>query len=98
MATLAQHYQFPLVLAGVMDDEPTHDMLTFAQARGTMATDLSHDLDGDEYWDVPLEQGHPSVLTNRNDDGWLDAFLDNELLKNNNASAQGEHRKGEMNR
>jgi hypothetical protein len=92
MATLAKHYQVHLVLAGVMDDEPTHDMLTFAQAQGIMATDLSSDLDRDEYWDVPLGGGHPSALANRKYAERLDAFLRNEVLKNGRATAGGESR------
>jgi hypothetical protein len=92
MATLAKHYQFPLVLAGVMDDEPTYDMLTFAQAQGIMTTDLSADLHGDEYWDVPHGGGHPSPLANRTYAERLDAFLRNGVLKNGCATAGGASR------
>jgi hypothetical protein len=93
MAILAKHYRFHLVLAGcVMDDEPTHDMLTFAQAQGIMATDLSYDLHGDEYWDVPLGGGHPSPLANRKYAERFDAFLRNAVLKNGRATAGGESR------
>jgi hypothetical protein len=81
MADLATQYHVPLVIAGVMDDENTREMLTFMHEQGILTTDLSVDLTTDKYWNVPHDGGHPSPLANRTYAERLEAFLRHRVLQ-----------------
>jgi hypothetical protein len=92
LAHLATEYQVPLVMAGMMDDEQTREMLTFAHDQGVLATDLSHDLTTDAYWNVPHDGGHPSPLANHIYAERLEAFLRHQVLTNQAATTNREAR------
>jgi hypothetical protein len=80
MAHLATRAHVTLVVAGIMDDDPTHEMLTFARDHGIRTVDLASDLTAEAYWNVPHDGGHPSPLANLKYAEKLEAFLRHEVL------------------
>jgi hypothetical protein len=80
MAHLAMQHHVTLVVAGIMDDELTHELLTFAHNQGIPALELADDLTTDAYWNVPHDGGHPSPLANRLYAARLEALLRHEVL------------------
>ena len=80
MAHLARQAQVPLVVAGIMDDEPTHDMLTFAHDHSLAAVNLASELTADTYWNLPHDRGHPSPRATVKYAERLEAFLQHQVL------------------
>jgi lysophospholipase L1-like esterase len=80
MASLARQAQVSLVVAGIMDDEPTHDMLTFVRDHGLAAVDLASELTADAYWNLPHDGGHPSPLATIKYAERLEAFIRHQVL------------------
>jgi lysophospholipase L1-like esterase len=80
MAHLARQVQVPLVVAGIMDDEPTHDMLTFAHDHSLAAVNLASELTADTYWNLPHDRGHPSPRATVKYAERLEAFLRHQVL------------------
>ena len=70
----------PLVVAGIMDDELTRDMLTFARDHGLAAVDLASGLTADAYWNLPHDGGHPSPLATVKYAERLEAFMRHQVL------------------
>ena len=80
MASLARQARVPLVMAGIMDDDPTHDMLTFARDHGLAAVELASGLTADTYWNLPHDRGHPSPRGTAKYAERLEAFLRHQVL------------------
>jgi hypothetical protein len=74
-------------MAGIMDDEPTHEMLTFAHEQGIPAVDLAYELSTDAHWNLPHGGGHPRPLADRTYAERLQAFLRHEGLTHARAPA-----------
>jgi hypothetical protein len=64
MAARAEQDHFTLVIAGISQDEPTGDILRFAEANGIPAVDISTDLAAPGYRNLPHDR-HPSALANQ---------------------------------
>jgi hypothetical protein len=92
MAHVATQHYVTLVVAGIMDDELTHELLTFAHDQSIPALDLADDLTTDAYWNVPRDEGHPSPLANRIYAARLEAFLRHEVLTHKPATSNREAR------
>jgi len=92
MARVAMQHHVPLVVAGIMDDARTHELLTFAHDQGLQTLNLAADLATDAYWNVPHDGGHPSPLANRIYAGRLEGLLRNKVLPHESATAHREAR------
>jgi lysophospholipase L1-like esterase len=80
MASLARQARVPLVVAGIMDDEPTRDMLTFARDHGLAAVELAYGLTADTYWNLPHDGGHPSPRGTVKYAERLEGFMRHQVL------------------
>jgi hypothetical protein len=87
MASLAGQAQVPLVVAGVMDDEPTRGLLTFARHHGLAAVALASGLTAETYWNLPHDRGHPSPRGALTYAARLEAFLRHQGLTPDRAPA-----------
>ena len=92
MAHVATQSHVTLVVAGIMDDEPTHELLTFAHDQGIPTLDLADDLTTDAYWNLPHDGGHPSPLANRIYAARLETFLLHAVLTHESATTDREAR------
>jgi hypothetical protein len=92
MARVATQHRVTLVVAGIMDDELTHELLTFVHGQGLPVLDLAAGLTAEAYWNAPHDGGHPSARANRVYAARLGAFLRREVLTHEPADRDREAR------
>jgi hypothetical protein len=79
IANVAKNNNISLVLAGMVDDKNTRDMLLFAHKKGIGYIDMAIDLTIKENTNLPHD-GHPSAIANNKYADKLEIFLMTNLL------------------
>lgn len=80
-ANIAEKNKIALVLAGMIDDKNTRDMLLFAHEKGIKYIDMSVDLNIKEHTNLPHD-GHPSARANKKFSDKLELFIKNNFIHN----------------